>query len=163
MKAEQIFRIIRITCGTCWLYSNIEVHPRKGRESPDGEQRYSCILPLTSALGGGGYRRLGGYQGLSGTSRPTGIRSPDRPARSESLYRLSYPGPLDYAVLNLNNCAHVHINVYYFVISLPNVSVPHRLFSWMSFLEECIFNKCSIGVTHFSVNIWTPDRDVTQN
>jgi hypothetical protein len=25
-------------------------------------------------------------------SRPTGIRSPDLPARSESLYRLSYPG-----------------------------------------------------------------------
>jgi hypothetical protein len=25
---------------------------------------------------------------------PTGIRSPDRPARSESLYRLSYSGPL---------------------------------------------------------------------
>ena len=24
---------------------------------------------------------------------PTEIRSPDRPARSESLYRLSYPGP----------------------------------------------------------------------
>ena len=24
---------------------------------------------------------------------PAGIRSPDRPARSESLYRLSYPGP----------------------------------------------------------------------
>jgi hypothetical protein len=24
---------------------------------------------------------------------PTGIRSPDRPPRSESLYRLSYPGP----------------------------------------------------------------------
>jgi len=24
----------------------------------------------------------------------TGIRSPDRTARSESLYRLSYPGPL---------------------------------------------------------------------
>jgi hypothetical protein len=29
-----------------------------------------------------------------GKSRPpTGIRSLDRPARSESLYRLSYPGP----------------------------------------------------------------------
>jgi hypothetical protein len=28
-----------------------------------------------------------------GNSRPTGIRSPDRPARSESLYQLSYPGP----------------------------------------------------------------------
>jgi hypothetical protein len=25
----------------------------------------------------------------------TGIRSPDRPDRSESLYRLSYPGPLN--------------------------------------------------------------------
>jgi hypothetical protein len=24
---------------------------------------------------------------------PTGIRSPDLPARSESLYQLSYPGP----------------------------------------------------------------------
>jgi len=24
---------------------------------------------------------------------PTGFRSPDRPARSESLHRLSYPGP----------------------------------------------------------------------
>jgi hypothetical protein len=24
----------------------------------------------------------------------TGIRSPDRPTRSQSLYRLSYPGPL---------------------------------------------------------------------
>ena len=24
---------------------------------------------------------------------PTGIRSPDRPARSQSLYRLSYPVP----------------------------------------------------------------------
>jgi hypothetical protein len=41
------------------------------------------------------YRRLGGSQGRSGKVRkispPTGIRSPDRPARSQSLYRLSYP------------------------------------------------------------------------
>ena len=29
----------------------------------------------------------------------TWIRSPDRPARSESLYRLSYSGPLGYCVL----------------------------------------------------------------
>jgi hypothetical protein len=43
------------------------------------------------------YRRLDGPQGLSGRvlkiSPLTGIRSPDRPARSESLYRLSYRGP----------------------------------------------------------------------
>ena len=39
------------------------------------------------------YRRLGGLQGRSGRAKnlvPTGIRSPDRPARSQSLYRLSY-------------------------------------------------------------------------
>jgi hypothetical protein len=43
------------------------------------------------------YRRQGGPQGRSGRVRnissPTGIRSPDRPARSKSLYRLSYRGP----------------------------------------------------------------------
>jgi len=41
------------------------------------------------------YRRLGGPHSRSGEVRkispPTGIRSPDRPARSESLYRLNYP------------------------------------------------------------------------
>jgi hypothetical protein len=38
---------------------------------------------------------VGPSAGLVGCEkcRPTGIRSPDRPARSESLYRLSYPGP----------------------------------------------------------------------
>jgi hypothetical protein len=53
---------------------------------PPGKTRY----PL--------YRRLGGPQGRSGQvlkiSPPTGIRSLDRPARSESLYRLSYLGPV---------------------------------------------------------------------
>jgi hypothetical protein len=52
---------------------------------PQGKTRY----PL--------YRGLGGPQGRSGRVRkislPTGIRSPDGPARSESMYRLSYPGP----------------------------------------------------------------------
>jgi hypothetical protein len=78
---------------------------------------YSCTLSLTSALDWGGwstprpgrftpgketrypsYRRLSGPQGRSGRlqkiSPPTGIRSPDRPTRSESLYRLSHAGPL---------------------------------------------------------------------
>jgi hypothetical protein len=30
---------------------------------------------------------------------PTGIRFPDRPARSQSLYRLSYPGMVEAIVL----------------------------------------------------------------
>ena len=40
---------------------------------------------------------IGGWVGPVSTGAenlaPTGIRSPDRPARSESLYRLSYRGP----------------------------------------------------------------------
>jgi hypothetical protein len=42
------------------------------------------------------YRRLGGLQGQCGRvwkiSPPRGIRFPGRPVRSESLYRLGYPG-----------------------------------------------------------------------
>ena len=76
---------------------------------------YSSTFSLTSALDGVDGRRhtlsvltqgmhrypmsrgLGGPQGRSGRvwkiSPPSGIRSPDRPTRSESLYGLSYPGP----------------------------------------------------------------------
>jgi len=70
---------------------------------------------MTSALGVGGQRHApaaftpgkdlvpivqeaGWVPGLVWTGAenfvPTGIRSPDRPLRSVSLYRLSYPGPL---------------------------------------------------------------------
>ena len=56
---------------------------RPGRSLPPGKTRYPS------------YGRLGGPQGQSGQVRkispPTGIRSPDHPARSQSLYRLSYP------------------------------------------------------------------------
>ena len=56
---------------------------RPGRNLPPGKTRY----PL--------YKGLGGPQGRSGQVRkislPTRIRSPDRPARSQSLYRLRYP------------------------------------------------------------------------
>jgi hypothetical protein len=44
---------------------------------------------------------MGPRAGLDGCGKyrppppPTGIRSPNRPARSESLYRVSYPGPPD--------------------------------------------------------------------
>ena len=39
---------------------------------------------------------VGPRAGLDGFGilAPTGIRSPDRPTRSQSLYRLNYPGPL---------------------------------------------------------------------
>jgi hypothetical protein len=86
----------------------------------DGSERERVEVQLhtfsTSTLGGGGWRsaprpsritpgknpvpivqEAGWAPGLVWTGAeylaPTGIRSPDRPARSESLYRLSYPGP----------------------------------------------------------------------
>ena len=53
-----------------------------GRSLHPGKTRYTLYL------------RLGGPQGQSGQVRkispPTGIRSPDRPTRSQSLYRLLY-------------------------------------------------------------------------
>ena len=89
--------------------------PRTDHEDPEGEQMYSSTLPSTSALDGGGWstprpgrftpgkdpvpivQQAGWAPGPVWTCAenlaPTGIRSPDRPVRSESLYRLSYPGP----------------------------------------------------------------------
>ena len=68
---------------------------RPGRSLPPGKTRY----PL--------YRRLGGPQGPSGQVRkispPTGIQPPDRPARSQSLYRLSYPAHAGTSDIRLNS------------------------------------------------------------
>jgi len=92
------------------------VHTRTGNKGSEEGQRYSSTLSLTSALDRGGwstprsycfapwkesrypfYTKLGGPQGRSGRVRKGSsynyIRSPDRPASTESLYRLSYPGP----------------------------------------------------------------------
>jgi hypothetical protein len=77
---------------------------------------YSSTLPSTSALDGGGWstprpgrftpgkdpvpivQEAGWAPGPVWTGEEnlarTGIRSPDCPARSESLYRLKYPDPL---------------------------------------------------------------------
>ena len=94
---------------------NDKICPRTGREDTEGE--YISTFSLTSALSFGGWltSRLGRFTPKTGTWYPlykwlsgpqgrpwwvreilpiTGIRSPDRPTRSESLYRLSYPGPL---------------------------------------------------------------------
>jgi hypothetical protein len=91
-------------------------HPITGYEGTEGEERYSSTLSLTSALDGGGWstprpgrfipgndlvpivQEAGWAPGQVWTGAENlasaGIRSPDRPARSESLYRLSYPGRL---------------------------------------------------------------------
>ena len=92
---------------------------------------YSSTLPSNSALDGGGWstphpgRFTPGkgpvpiVQEAEWTPRPvwtdaenlapTGIRSPDRPVRSELLYRLSYPGPI-YTYIYTHTDTHAHIH-----------------------------------------------------
>jgi hypothetical protein len=94
---------------------------------------YSSTLSLTSALGGVGGQRhapgalppgkwlsthcIGGWVGPRaglggcGKSRPHQDSIPDRPARSKSLYRLSYPGP-----------PYTYIHTYIYTISVYNTS-----------------------------------------
>jgi hypothetical protein len=93
-----------------------KVHPRTGHEGPEGEQRYSSTLSLTSALCGwvvnatprplyarerSGIQCIGDWvgprTGLDGCGKsrpPPPLRFDPRTAQpfSESLYRLSYPG-----------------------------------------------------------------------
>ena len=48
---------------------------------------------------------------------PTGIRSPDRPTRIESLGRLSYPGPLMFGVANVHFSSRIVVEmrfIYFF-------------------------------------------------
>jgi hypothetical protein len=89
--------------GSPWIS---KVHPRRGHEGPEEEQKYSSTLSLTSALDGGGwltprpgrftpeketryllYRRLGGPQGRCGRVRKI---SPQRDFFFSSLFVL-YP------------------------------------------------------------------------
>ena len=84
------------------------------------------------------YSRLGWAPGPVWTDAenlappPTGIRSPDCPPRSESLYRLSYPGPqILYMYIK-----HVHIHIH-------TASQKHRTkgyeltyFGWWKFRKE---------------------------
>ena len=77
---------------------------------PPGKTRY----PL--------YRRLGEHQGRSGRvwkiPPPTGIRSPDRPARSE-IYRLSYRGPPIYTDWSLVQKSPTDCGASLYVIKKP--------------------------------------------
>ena len=104
--------LLHISCGK----SKAKDRPVTDHEGPEGRYRFSSTLSLTLApdvVGGQRqapvalptrktqyllYRKEAGWAPgpvWTGAENlvPTGIRSPDRPASSESLYRLSYPGP----------------------------------------------------------------------
>jgi hypothetical protein len=61
--------------------------PRPSRFTPGKE-----LVPIVQKAG----RAPGPFWTGEENLAPTGIRSPDSPARSQSLYRLSYPGPQDF-------------------------------------------------------------------
>jgi hypothetical protein len=50
---------------------------------------------------------------------PTGIRSPDRPARSQSLYRLSYPAHPPYSAITYMNTIRLHLCRIYTKVPIP--------------------------------------------
>jgi hypothetical protein len=59
----------------------------------------------------------------------TGIRSPDRPARSNSLYRLSYPGPLS-CIIPLSKPFKAEIKyVIFYLTSLIFFLIRHIVFA----------------------------------
>ena len=81
---KQIFRSVNVK-------NKYKIHPKTGIEDPEGEERCSCTLSLTSALDGGGglshrpgrltpgmdryplYRGLGGPHGPSGLAPKTSL------------------------------------------------------------------------------------------
>jgi len=112
--------------------------PIKDLEEPGEECRYSSILSLTAVLDEGGVvnatpwtlnpenetryplnRTAGGPQGLPGREgkylATTGIWSPNRPARSESLYQIRYPGQRRYREMvgKIHGISGVYINWIY--------------------------------------------------
>ena len=106
--------------------SDGKIYPRTDPEVTDGDEMYNSSLSLTSTLDGVGWLkpRPGCFTSGNGlvptvqvtgwAPRPvwtgkenlatTGFRSPDRPARSKLLYRLSYSVPLKTAKLTDKLC-----------------------------------------------------------
>jgi len=94
------------------------------------EVRGQCHVPFALPLERSrypSYMRLGGNRDRSGRvwkiSPPTGVRTPNRPALSESLYRLRCPGPrahnnVDFLMVDMSK----HCMLPWTVISVKNAS-----------------------------------------
>jgi hypothetical protein len=79
------------------------------------------------------YRRLAGWTGAE--IPPPGIRSPDRPARSESLYRLRYPGHLSTYTSSFRKQYH---SDYFFTKTWDAFLVSSRVLHFCIALEVCL-------------------------
>jgi len=155
-----------------------KVHPRTGHEGPESEQKHLSTLSIASALDAGGWstsrpsRSLpmgkrpgtnctGGWVGpragldRCGKSRLHRDSIPNRPARSQSLYRLSYLGPplcivLMYKVFQGRD---ITANVYQCVCSVAG---------WVQNRRFYFFNPCyaqlerveKVQVVYIVIKIW---------
>ena len=68
------------------------------RHAPAALPAWKDPVPIVQETG---WATGAGLDGCGKSRPPTEFRSPDRPARSESLYRLRYPGPRIYAYIYL--------------------------------------------------------------
>ena len=83
---------------------------------------------------------------------PTAIRSPDRPARSQSLYRLSYPAHATSIRSQLNYLHHRKIHAY---MRLRNRHIfwhfPHKYFIHCFFFQS---RRATYSLFNLQNNIW---------
>ena len=99
---------------------------------------YPRARPGTHSTGGW----VGPRAGLDvGKSRPTGIRSPDRPANSQSLYRLSYPAHLRSWFRSLNQV--IHLMKVHNVCVCVCVCVYIYIYIYMCMYYTCIYTVCN--------------------
>jgi len=113
---------------------------RPGRTLPPGKTRYPF------------YKRLGGSQGQCGRAEnlvPTGIRSPDRPARSQSLYRLSYPAhmQIQYHILFDDTASSISIH-------FRRTVLPFKSMRQQSEIHNTNFSKmnCAVETKLFGIS-----------
>ena len=94
---------------------------RPGRTLPPGKTRYPF------------YRRLGGPQGRSARSEKSRRHRnsiPDRPARSQSLYQLSYPAQEEDIIRTVIQYITSKSDVQKFLIIHPDFGILSELGSW---------------------------------
>jgi hypothetical protein len=95
-------------------------------------------------------------QGRSGRvqkfSPPTGIRSPESPARSESLYRRSYPGPNIHIYIHTHTHTHTRIYIYMYIYTHTHTHTHtyihtyiHKLTNDVNFLPLCLEHYKLVG------------------
>ena len=102
----------------------------------------------------------GGWVGLRaspdrcGRSRPHGTRSPDRPARSKSLYRLRFPGP-DARQDSSTRCTGPFLSVQWPGLGVKRPTPPstdvRNGWSYTSFLPSC-FHNIYLLLVHLLLN-----------